>query len=254
MCDGPPAQGRPAPRPGRQVLRYVYLLHTPVLPELAWRGPLGKQWPKILRRVEKVPAGDYPTSSLPTDAAHGAWLSATTYGRRRPRTDAYAHAPVQLVTPLGDGFLSERLYDDLEEWAPQLVRRTLPDKHWIPRTRPDQLASWITDFVQANEDGVPVRDTIASGRYADRFGGQLVLVTGAGSGIGRATALAFAEAGARVVGRRPGRGGRGAHGGDVPAGVGSPEAWAETVDVSTSRPWRSSPKGSPASTAWWTCW
>ncbi|MFF3660111.1 SDR family oxidoreductase [Streptomyces olivochromogenes] len=230
---------RPTPRRVGQLLGqgakswYVYLLHTPVLPELAWRGPLGRQWPKILRRVEKVPAGDYPTPSLPTDAAHGAWLYRDNVRARlsRPRTDAYAHAPVQLVTPLGDGFLSGRLYDDLEEWAPQLVRRTLPDKHWIPRTRPDQLASWITDFVNANEDGVPVRDTIASGRYAERFGGQLVLVTGAGSGIGRATALAFAEAGARVVAvDRDAEGA--ARTAEMSRLIGSPEAWAETVDVS----------------------
>ncbi|MFD7471418.1 SDR family oxidoreductase [Streptomyces sp. NPDC059837] len=230
---------RPTPRRVGQLLGqgakswYVYLLHTPVLPELAWRGPLGKQWPKILRRVEKVPAGDYPTASLPTDAAHGAWLYRDNVRSRlkRPRPDAYAHAPVQLVTPLGDAFLSERLYDGLEEWAPRLVRRTLPDKHWIPRTRPDQLAAWITDFVHANEDGVPVRDTPATGKYADRFGGQLVLVTGAGSGIGRATALAFAEAGARVVAvDRDAQGA--ARTAEMSRLIGSPEAWAETVDVS----------------------
>jgi NAD(P)-dependent dehydrogenase (short-subunit alcohol dehydrogenase family) len=230
---------RPTPRRVGQLLGqgakswYVYLLHTPVLPELAWRGPLGKQWPKILRRVEKVPAGDYPTASLPTDAAHGAWLYRDNVRARlkRPRPDAYAHAPVQLVTPLGDAFLSERLYDGLEEWAPRLVRRTLPDKHWIPRTRPDQLAAWITDFVHANEDGVPVRDTPATGKYADRFGGQLVLVTGAGSGIGRATAFAFAEAGARVVAvDRDAQGA--ARTAEMSRLIGSPEAWAETVDVS----------------------
>ncbi|WP_406457491.1 SDR family oxidoreductase [Streptomyces sp. NBC_01622] len=236
---------RPTPRRVGQLLGqgakswYVYLLHTPVLPELAWRGPLGKRWPKILERVEKVPGGDYPTSSLPTDAAHGAWLYRDNIRARlrRPRPDAYAHAPVQLITPLGDAFLSERLYDGLEEWAPELVRRTLPAKHWIPRTRPDQLASWITEFVTANEggpvtagEGGPVTAT-GTGKYAERFGGQLVLVTGAGSGIGRATAFAFAEAGARVVAvdRDAESAARTA---ELARLIGAPEAWAETVDVS----------------------
>ncbi|WP_371598640.1 SDR family oxidoreductase [Streptomyces sp. NBC_00564] len=230
---------RPTPRRVGQLLGqgakswYVYLLHTPVLPELAWRGPLGKLWPKILQRVEKVPSDGYPTPSLPSDAAHGAWLYRDNVRARlsRPRADAYAHAPVQLVTPLGDAFLSEHLYDELEQWAPGLVRRTLPAKHWVPRTRPDQLAAWITEFVHANEDGVPVGDIAATGKYADRFGGQLVLVTGAGSGIGRATAFAFAEAGARVVAvDRDAEGA--ARTAEMSRLIGSPEAWAETVDVS----------------------
>ncbi|MFD9464471.1 SDR family oxidoreductase [Streptomyces sp. NPDC060027] len=233
---------RPTPRRIGQLLGqgakswYVYLLHTPVLPELAWRGPLGKQWPKILQRIEKVPAGAYPTPSLPSDAAHGAWLYRDNVRPRiaRPREDAFAHAPVQLVTPLGDAFLSERLYDELETWAPRLVRRTLPAKHWVPRTRPDQLAAWISEFVTANEGreaGTPAPEPAATGKYADRFGGQLVLVTGAGSGIGRATAFAFAEAGARVVAvdRDAEAATRTA---EMSRLIGSPAAWAETVDVS----------------------
>ncbi|PKV86806.1 NADP-dependent 3-hydroxy acid dehydrogenase YdfG [Streptomyces sp. TLI_146] len=230
---------RPTPRRVGQLLGqgakswYVYMLHTPVLPELAWRGPLGKRWPKILERVEKVPSGDYPTSSLPQDAAHGAWLYRDNVRARlrRPRADAYAHVPVQLITPTGDAFLSERLYDELELWAPQLVRRTLPAKHWVPRTRPDRLAAWITEFITANEDGVPAQDAVATGRYADRFGGQLVLVTGAASGIGRATAFAFAEAGARVVAvDRDAEGA--ARTAEMSRLIGAPQAWAETVDVS----------------------
>ncbi|MEU4492868.1 SDR family oxidoreductase [Streptomyces sp. NPDC023998] len=233
---------RPTPRRVGQLLGqgakswYVYMLHTPVLPELAWRGPLGKQWPKILQRIEKVPTGDYPTPSLPQDAAHGAWLYRDNVRARlrRPRADAYAHAPVQLITPTGDAFLSERLYDELGEWVPQLTRRSLPAKHWIPRTRPDQLSAWIGEFVTANEHfgaGMTARQTVAKGPYAERFGGQLVLVTGAASGIGRATAFAFAEAGARIVAvDRDAEGA--ARTAELSRLIGAPEAWGETVDVS----------------------
>ncbi|MEV4944520.1 SDR family oxidoreductase [Streptomyces sp. NPDC053755] len=234
---------RPTPRRVGQLLGqgakswYVYLLHTPALPELAWRGPLGKRWPGLLQRVEKVPTGDYPTSSLPEDAAHGAWLYRDNVRSRlrRPRADAYAHAPVQLITPTGDAFLSERLYDDLAPWVPDLTRRSLTAKHWVPRTRPDQLTAWITEFVEANEDPATKapRNAAASGtrpEYAERFGGQLVLVTGAASGIGRATAFAFAEAGARVVAvDRDAEGA--ARTAEMSRLIGAPAAWAETVDV-----------------------
>ncbi|MET8741909.1 SDR family oxidoreductase [Streptomyces sp. NPDC004728] len=234
---------RPTPRRVGQLLGqgakswYVYMLHTPVLPELAWRGPLSKRWPKMLERLEKIPAGDYPTPSLPDDAAHGAWLYRDNVRARlsRPRTDAYAHVPVQLITPTGDIFLSEKLYDQLELWAPQSVRRTLDAKHWVPRTRPDQLAAWISEFVAANEaakeDGRPVQDTTPTGAYADRFGGRLVLVTGAAGGIGRATAFAFAEAGARVVAvDRDAEGA--ARTAEMARLIGAPAAWGEAVDVS----------------------
>ncbi|MFF9866592.1 SDR family oxidoreductase [Streptomyces sp. NPDC013953] len=231
---------RPTPRRVGQLLGqgakswYVYLLHTPVLPEALWRGPLGKRWPSIVRRIEKVPDDGYPTPSLPVDAAHGAWLYRDNVRARlrRPRADAYAHAPVQLITPTGDVFLSERLYDELARWAPQLVRRTLPARHWVPRTRPDQLAAWISEFVSAHEEqGGELPAPVASGRrHADRFGGQLVLVTGAASGIGRATAFAFAEAGARVV--AVDRDAEGAYRtAELARLIGAPEAWGEVVDV-----------------------
>ncbi|MFJ8335190.1 SDR family oxidoreductase [Streptomyces sp. NPDC094437] len=228
---------RPTPRRVGQLLGqgarswYVYLLHAPALPERAWRGPLGARWPRFLQRVEKVPGGAYPTSSLPTDAAHGAWLYRDNVRPRlrSPRPDAHAHAPVQLITPQGDAFLSERLYDDLDAWVPHLVRRTVPARHWLPLTRPDQVAAWIDAFVTSVDAGRPTARP--TGAYGERFGGQLVLVTGAGSGIGRATALAFAEAGARVVvvDRDAEAAARTAA---LARPLGAPEVWAETVDVS----------------------
>jgi NAD(P)-dependent dehydrogenase (short-subunit alcohol dehydrogenase family)/pimeloyl-ACP methyl ester carboxylesterase len=214
---------------------YVYLFHTPMLPELAWRGPVGAAWPRVLRRLEKTPRDGYPTASLRSDAARGVWLYRDNVRARlrRPRPDPYAHAPVQLIHPTGDAFISARLFDDLEEWTPKLTRRTLPAKHWAPRTRPDQLATWIRQFIESEEgteDGTPAPPP-ATGRWAERFAGRLVLVTGAASGIGEATALAFAEAGARVIAAD-----RDADGAARTARTalerGAAGAWAHTVDVS----------------------
>ncbi|MEU3034049.1 SDR family oxidoreductase [Streptomyces griseoaurantiacus] len=231
---------RPTPHRAGQLLGqgakswYVYLLHTPVLPELAWRGSLGRHWPAVLRRTEKMSTEGYPTASLPRDAAHGAWLYRDNVRPRlrRPRPDAYAHAPVQLVTPLEDAFLSERLYDDLEQWVPRLVRRTVRAGHWVPRTRPGLLASWIAEFATAAGAGRPA--PAGRGPYAARFAGRLVLVTGAAAGIGRATALAFAEAGARVI--AVDRNGEGAaRTAELARRAGAPEARAEVVDVGDER-------------------
>jgi NAD(P)-dependent dehydrogenase (short-subunit alcohol dehydrogenase family)/pimeloyl-ACP methyl ester carboxylesterase len=229
---------------------YVYLFHTPLLPELAWRGPVGAAWPAVLRRLEKTPEDGYPTASLRSDAARGVWLYRDNVRARlaHPRADAHAHVPVQLIHPTGDAFISARLFDELEQWTPSLVRRTLPAKHWAPRTRPDQLAVWIKQFIESTGTGTHRTDThthtdtavdieavgpaaLPAGPWAERFAGSLVLVTGAASGIGEATALAFAEAGARVIAVD-----RDADGAARTAGAarqrGATDAWAHTTDVS----------------------
>ncbi len=152
---------RPSPRRAAQLLGqsarswYVHALHTPRLPESAWRGPLGRRWPRLLARAEGVADDGYPTASLPRDAANGVWLYRDNVRARlrRPRPDAVARVPVQLVVPTRDPFLSPRVYDDLERWAPRLTRRELSARHWLPRSRPDQLAGWIADFASAHEPG-----------------------------------------------------------------------------------------------------
>jgi hypothetical protein len=72
---------KPTPRRVGQLLGqsakswYVYALHTPVLPELAWRGPLGKRWPRILERFEKVTGGDYAWTYRTVCGEH--WLDSS---------------------------------------------------------------------------------------------------------------------------------------------------------------------------------
>ncbi|WP_340559566.1 SDR family oxidoreductase [Streptomyces sp. GSL17-111] len=235
-------RARPTPRHTVQLARqrakswYIGALHVPGLPERVLRGPLGRRGPALLRRLEGLPDDGYPTASFTDDAVHGAWLYRDNIRprMRRPRTDATAHVPVQLVVPTRDAYLHPSLYDDLDRWAPQLTRRTISAKHWVQRTRPDQLARWIASHITAHEGATAPRQVVAPGPHAERFGGRLVLVTGAAGGIGRAVALSFAEAGARVVAvDRDGAGA--ARTAETARLVGAEEAWAEEVDVADER-------------------
>jgi NAD(P)-dependent dehydrogenase (short-subunit alcohol dehydrogenase family)/pimeloyl-ACP methyl ester carboxylesterase len=180
---------------------YIAAFRVPFLPDLAWRRVVARRWPVFLRRVEGVEVGDgFPAATVAADGAHGMGLYRRNMHRRlgRPRRDPVAQAPVQLVVARRDSYVSPRLFDDLDRWAPVLRRRSVDSGHWLPRTHPAEVAGWIEEFVGDVEAG---RMSAADPATASRRGvrGRLVLVTGAGSGIGRATALAAAEAGARVI-------------------------------------------------------
>jgi len=106
--------------------------------------------------MERLPAADDRSQgTLPEDAANGAWLYRANVRERlrRPRADRVATVPVQLIVPTRDPYLSPRLYDDLDRWAPVLRRRTVDAGHWLPLTRPDRLAEWISEFVDGVRSG-----------------------------------------------------------------------------------------------------
>ena len=189
---------------------YVAALHLPGAP-LVWRLGGAGIVHRALRGLGELPKGSEPAPTLAADGARGLNLYRANVIPRllRPgerRTDV----PVQLIVPLGDRYVTPALLDDTVRWAPTLWRRDVPGRHWLPRSVPDRLAGWIADLVEHAEGG-PETPALARHRVlpADHTGeirpgtaddlGKVVVVTGAGAGIGRQTALAFAERGASVV-------------------------------------------------------
>jgi pimeloyl-ACP methyl ester carboxylesterase len=127
---------------------YISAFQVPFLPELAWRTVVPRRLPRAIARMEGgTPRPPAPT--LSSDGVHGVNLYRRNVPRRmrRPRRDAYAHAPVQLVVLTGDPFVSPRLYEDLDRWVPVLKERRLDGHHWVPRTEPETVARWIAEFV-----------------------------------------------------------------------------------------------------------
>ncbi len=164
---------------------------------------LPRRFPEFLRRVEGIePREGHPAATLGADAARGVAMYRTNIlpRARRPRSGR-TETPVQLIVATKDVALSPRLFADVERFAPNLWRRRVPAKHWVIRSQPDLIARMIGEFVDHIE-GAPASRSLRRARSRPgrkRFADHLVVVTGAGSGIGRATALAFAERGAEVI-------------------------------------------------------
>jgi NAD(P)-dependent dehydrogenase (short-subunit alcohol dehydrogenase family)/pimeloyl-ACP methyl ester carboxylesterase len=181
---------------------YIGFFQLPVLPELAWRSGLGRSWGRILRAGGIEPRPGHPADTITQDAVNGLSLYRANMPRRMARPQpSRVDIPVQVVVATRDRFIGEQTQLSARGYTPRLWLRRARAPHWIPRTHAPQLARWITEFA-AHVDGAPAtrelrRAAASPGRQP--FSGNLVVVTGAGRGIGRAVSLAFAANGAEVV-------------------------------------------------------
>lgn len=197
---------RPTPRALVQLLSqalhswYIVLFHLPLLAPLFWRLVGAQGWARLLRWLEGVRGEPSPTQVA--DGRVGIQLYRANVlplllrPRARPTT-----VPVQLIVPRADHYVRPQLFEDLHRWVPKLWRREVDAGHWQLLSQAERLADWLGAFVDQIESG---QDTPALARLRQRGAprpesGRLVVVTGAGGGIGRATALAYAEQGAALV-------------------------------------------------------
>jgi NAD(P)-dependent dehydrogenase (short-subunit alcohol dehydrogenase family)/pimeloyl-ACP methyl ester carboxylesterase len=185
-------------------LTYMVLFSIPVLAPLALRVALSSA---AIRRnmVGNVPVERIQHSAnLARDAAHSVKTYPANYFRSFPgdRHDIpVIDVPVQLIVNTDDPYVRPYGYDDTARWAPRLWRRDIKAGHFSPMSHPQVMAAAVHDFADLAEGKQPGRALLRAqvGRPRADFGDTLVAVTGAGSGIGRETAYAFACEGAEVV-------------------------------------------------------
>jgi NAD(P)-dependent dehydrogenase (short-subunit alcohol dehydrogenase family)/pimeloyl-ACP methyl ester carboxylesterase len=181
---------------------YIGFFQLPMLPELAWRGGLGRRWGKMLAASGITPRPGHPADTITQDAVNGISLYRANMANRMTRPHpSKVDIPVQVVIATQDRFIAEQTQLSAKGYVPRLWLRRARAPHWIPRTHAPQLAEWITEFA-AHVDGQPATRELRRADASPRrqpFKGNLVVVTGAGRGIGRAVSLAFAANGAEIV-------------------------------------------------------
>ncbi|WP_156686668.1 SDR family oxidoreductase [Mycobacterium sp. Marseille-P9652] len=184
-------------------LTYMVLFSIPVLAPLALRLALSSA---AIRRsiVDNLPAEQiHHSDKLAADAARSVKVYPAnyfrTYSRKRPVP--VIDVPVQLVVNTEDPYVRPYGYEHTARWVPRLWRRDIKAGHFSPMSHPQVMAAAVHDLADVAEGGQPGRALLRAqvGRARDEFGDTLVAITGAGSGIGRETAFAFARKGAEVV-------------------------------------------------------
>jgi pimeloyl-ACP methyl ester carboxylesterase len=142
----------------RQALHswYIAFFHLPLLPTLMARGSSGRRvWARALHRVEGAPTDDgWPAPTLGADFGHGVELyRANVRLRFRHPRAGHTDTPVQLIVPLHDRYITPALLDGLEDWATVFWRREVDAGHWVIRTHPADVASWVREIIAFVEDG-----------------------------------------------------------------------------------------------------
>ncbi|MCA2227130.1 SDR family oxidoreductase [Nonomuraea aurantiaca] len=181
---------------------YIGAFRLPVLPELAWSTFMPRVLERSMRRGEGLePRPGHPAGTLRSDARNGLHLYRSNMAGGGDVGGPSVAVPVQLIEATRDPFVSPALLASLGQGVPEFWHRKIAAGHWVQRSHPDVIARMIAEFAGHADGGAPTRSLrgarVEEGRKA--FHGQLVVITGAGSGIGRATARAFAAHGAEVV-------------------------------------------------------
>ncbi|MDT7734314.1 MAG: hypothetical protein QOE12_1488 [Mycobacterium sp.] len=183
---------------------YIWFFLTPGLPELLIRSGLGVKLIEALGRIGNTSTqarldgpvrstGDYINGlNLYRANMPGPFLAPDA---KLPNTTV----PVQVLVPRMDLFVTPALqrYTGSIPLGSRVVQ--IEGGHWMVTARPDVVARLTAEWIDRHVNGATLDAASVVQTGPRNVQGKLALVTGAGAGIGRATAVELARQGAETV-------------------------------------------------------
>ncbi|KWE54052.1 alpha/beta hydrolase [Burkholderia ubonensis] len=136
----------------RQSLKswYIAFFHLPLVPSLVWRLGGAALWPRWLQLTERVRPERDPAQLK--NALNGMQMYRANFiaRARRPR-ERHAQAPVQILVPVRDRYVTPEMSAGLDRWLGEHVREEIDGAHWIVLRDPGLIAARIDRFAAAHE-------------------------------------------------------------------------------------------------------
>ncbi|USB86606.1 alpha/beta fold hydrolase, partial [Burkholderia cenocepacia] len=129
---------------------YIGFFLLPLVPSLVWRLGGAALWPRWLQLTERVRAERDPVQLK--NALNGMQMYRANFiARARQPRERYAQAPVQILVPVRDRYVTPEMSVYLDRWLGDHVREEIDGTHWIVLRHPDLIASRIDRFASAQE-------------------------------------------------------------------------------------------------------
>lgn len=187
----------------RQILAssYIWFFLCPVAPEIAIRS---RAQVKVFEAVERIGRSSTRSRRDASPRSLDDYLNGLNLYRANmpaplmapPAQLPQARVPVQVLVARQDYFVTPALQRFTGSIPAEGRVVPIEGSHWVVTSRPDVIARLTGEWVDMITEGVAPAGESTQPRSVP---GTLALVTGAGAGIGRATAVELARQGAHAV-------------------------------------------------------